>query len=241
MPSSSKSTTVNGLYPNTNGGAEGVSKQQNQGQYQKSSAHTHARTSVLDRGQRASRSRCKRLAKPAFMTELVSLHQQMSLPLAERKAAVFRFIQAQINTNQLLTLEQLQGFCLLMGSCPNDIRVLAAGELIRLSMYISALKAVDGHAELTAAVIHAILLVIDENSRQSAEAAVKTWLWDDVDAAFVIRDLPLHSCCLHPYKTKLKASVCIDELFAVLKAQHRLLFQARISWLNSIITAQCGI
>ena len=93
-------------------------------------------------------------------------------------------------------------------------------------MYISALKAVEGSRILMTAVCHEVRFVIEQNAQKDVESAVRSWLWDDVDVAFLIKDLdPESSRCLHHPTIESSSPSSMDTLFTLLTEQHRLLYR----------------
>lgn len=105
-------------------------------------------------------------------------------------------------------------------------QVWAAAELIKLSMFTSALKVVDSSPVLLTAVCREIQLVIRESAQKTVQEAVSSWTWDDIDIDLLIREwspqclIFLRSRASHPSNT-----LCVNDLHALLQEHHTVLIQ----------------
>lgn len=93
-------------------------------------------------------------------------------------------------------------------------------------MFISALKVVRGRSKLMTAVTREILLIVRENARKGQKAALRSWVWDDVDTALLEREYSLKNLpCLRHKAASLPSTVCVGDLYTLLQQQHALLIQ----------------
>ena len=63
----------------------------------------------------------------------------------------------------------------------------AAGKLVDLGMYFSAISLLDGCPDHQAPLLHRVQKVIDDNTAQSnLDQALQAWLWDDLDRSLLV-------------------------------------------------------
>ena len=220
------------------------------------------RASAAIHGGRPARAR-KAAPGQRFAAGLHALHRATERSPEERAEVVAAVLEKHVNKNFNLNTLQMSDLVAALQKCQQDmqvralpaspavlldrrvpshrqhnVQIRAAGTLVQLGLYFSAIRILDSSAALLRPVLHEIRAVVLLNMKEVDDnVAVQTWVWDDVDRTMFTMHFQ-HLPVIRQYLTACRSlkDLGLHGVFNLLKIERELLFKVPPLGARSVFT-----